>query len=93
MNVAVMTKWGNPEVQAERFRRQRVSGDGRVAPQGCRIMIKVDKVLCARGKMLRIKANRPPDCPVTEMLWCLPTETVHEVAYWFDKRFKGVPGP
>ena len=39
--------------------------------------------------MLRNKANGLADCPVTEMLRCLPTETVYEVAHWFDKRFKG----
>ena len=39
--------------------------------------------------MLRNKANGPADCLVTEMLPCLLTETVYEVAYWFDKRFKG----
>ena len=34
-------------------------------------------------------SNGPADCLVTEMLRCLPTETVHEVAYWFDKQPKG----
>ena len=47
------------------------------------------KVLRARGKMLRNKAVGPADCPVTERLRCLPTETVNEVACCFDKRFKG----
>ena len=39
--------------------------------------------------MLRNKANGPADCLVTEMLKCLPTETVYEVTHWFNKRFKG----
>ena len=78
-----------PEVQAERIRRQRISGIRRVALQGRQVTISEDKVLRARGKMLRNKANGPADCLVMEMLRCLPTETVHEVAYWFDKRFKG----
>ena len=69
------------------MRSQRVSGDRRVALQGRRIQITVDKVLLARGKMMRNKANGPADCLVAEMLRCLPTETVYEVAYWFDKRF------
>ena len=75
-----------PEVQAERIRRQRISGDRRVTLQGRRVTITVDKVLRARGKMLRNKANGSVDCLVTEMLQCLPTETVYEVAHWSDKR-------
>ena len=39
--------------------------------------------------MLRNKANEPADCLVTEMLQCLPTETVYEITHWFDMRFKG----
>ena len=77
------------EVQAERIRRQRTSGDRRAALQERRVTATVDKVLRAGGKMLRNNANGPADCLVMEMLRCLPTETVHEVAYWFDKRFKG----
>ena len=76
------------EVQAERIRRQRRSGDRRVAHQGCRVMITVDNVLRARGKMLRNGTNGPADCLVTEMLQCLPTETIYEVAHWFDKGSK-----
>ena len=72
------------EMQAERFRRQRRSGDRRVAHQGHRVMITVDKV-----QMLRNKANGPADCLVTEMLQCLLTETTYEVAHCVDKRFKG----
>ena len=78
-----------PEVQAERIQRQRRTGDGRVALQGRRATITVDKVLRTRGKTLRNKANGLADCLVTEMLQCLPTETVHEVAHWFVKRFRG----
>ena len=36
-----------PEVHAERIRRQRLSGDRRVAPHGWRVTIPVDKVLRA----------------------------------------------
>ena len=39
--------------------------------------------------MLLNKANGPADCLVTEMLQCLPTETVYEVAHGFDQRFRG----
>ena len=39
---------------------------------------------------MKNKANGPADCLVAEMLQCLPTETVYEVAYWFEKRFKGL---
>ena len=77
------------EVQAERILSQRRRGDHCVALQGRRVAITVDKVLRARGKMLRNKANGPADCRVTEMLQCLSTETVYEVAHWFDKRFRG----
>ena len=38
---------------------------------------------------MKNRANGPADCLVTEMLQCLTTETVFEVAHWFDKRFKG----
>ena len=76
-------------MQAERIRRQRISGDRRVSLEGRRVTITVDKVLPALGKMLRNKANGLADCLVTEMLQCLPTETVYEVTHWFDQRFKG----
>ena len=66
-----------------------MSGDRRVALQGRRVMITADDVLRAPGKMIRNKDNGPADCLVTEMLRCLPTETIYEVAHWFDKRFKG----
>ena len=77
------------EVQAERIRRKWVSGDRRTALQGRRIQITVDIVLCARGKMMRNKANGPAGCLVSEMLQCLPAEAIYEVAYWFDTRFEG----
>ena len=32
--------------------------------------------------------NGPVDCLVTEMLQCLPMETVYEGSHWFDRRFK-----
>ena len=38
---------------------------------------------------MKNKANGPSDCLVTEMQKSLPTETVYEVAYWFEKRFRG----
>ena len=76
------------EVQAERIRRQRVSGDRRVALHGRRVQIAVDRILRARGKLMRNEANGPADCLV-KMLQCLPTEAENEVAYWFDKRLKG----
>ena len=77
------------EVQAERILCQRRRGDHCEALQGRRVTITVDVVLRARGNMLRNKANGPADCLVTDMLRCLPTETVYEVARWFDKRFRG----
>ena len=39
----------------------------------------------ARGKMMKNKANGPLDCLVTEMLQCLPMETVYAVTHWFEK--------
>ena len=78
-----------PDVQAERILGQRRWGDLCVALQERRVMITVDKVLRARGKMLRNKAIGPAGCMVTEMMQGLPTETVYEAAHWFDKRFRG----
>ena len=43
-------------MQAERIRRQRVSGDRRVALQGRRVLITVDNVLQVQGKLMRNKA-------------------------------------
>ena len=86
---AVTTTKRKPEVQAQRILSQRRRRDHCVALQGRRVAITVDKVLRARGKMHRNKANGPADCRVTEMLQCLSTETVYEVAHWFDKRFRG----
>ena len=41
---------------------------------------------------MKNEANGPADCLVTEMLQCLPRETLHEVTHWFEKRFKGECG-
>ena len=49
------------QVQAERIRGQRWRGDSLEA-------LTVDRVFRARGKMMKIKANGPRDCLVTEML-------------------------
>ena len=76
------------EIQAEKIRRQRRSGDRRVAFQERRVRITVDKVLRARRKMLRNNANGPADCLVTEMLRCLPKKSVYEVPHLFHKRFE-----
>ena len=62
------------EVQAERIRHQRSRGDSLAALQGRRIQITVDRVLGARGKMMKNQANWPADCLVTEMLQWLPTQ-------------------
>ena len=50
------------QVQAKRILRRRTCGDRQEALQRHRIMITVDGVLRARGKMLRNKANGPADC-------------------------------
>ena len=76
-----------PEVQAERVRHQRFRGDSLVALQGRQIQITIDRA-CAQGKKMKNRANGPADCQVTEMLQCLPMETVYEVAHWIEKRFK-----
>ena len=59
-------------VHAERIRQQRSRGDSLVAFQGRQIHVAVDRVLLARGKMMKNKATGL----LTEMLLCLPTETV-----------------
>ena len=51
--------------RADRIRRHRSSGDRRVAVQGRRVTITVDKVLRARGKMLR---NKEPDAKLEKGL-------------------------
>ena len=51
--------------------------------------ITADRVLRARGRMLRGKSNGPADCLVVEMLSRLPTEVIYEVTHWFQKRFQG----
>ena len=58
------------EVQAERIRRQSVSGDRHVALEGHWLQITVDRVLRARGKMMKNQAHGSADCLVTEMLQC-----------------------
>ena len=77
------------EVQAERIRHQRSHGDSLAALQGQHLQITVDRVLPARRKMMKNKANGPADCLVTAMIQCLQMETVYEVAHWFEKRFRG----
>ena len=62
------------EVQAERIRHQRSRGDSLAALQGQHLQITVDRVLPARRKMMKNKANGPADCLVTAMLQCLQTE-------------------
>ena len=77
------------EVQAETVRHHGSRGDSLAASRGWQIQITDDRVLRDRGKMMNNMANGPVDCLVTEMLQCLPTETVLEVAYWFEKRISG----
>ena len=76
------------EVQAERIRHQRSHGDSLAALQGQHLQITVDRVLPARRKMMKNKANGPANCLVTAMLQCLQMDTVYEVAHWFEKRFR-----
>ena len=73
------------EVQAERTREQRCRGDSLVAWQGRRVQITNDRVLRARGKLMKNTANGPSDCLVTEMLRNLPMEAVHEIDHRFGK--------
>ena len=76
------------EVRAERILSQREERSLR-SPTGASGGDHGGQGSAERGKMLRNKANGPADCRVTEMLQCLSTETVYEVAHWFDKRFRG----
>ena len=75
-------------VMMTNWRRQRCRPRGLVAREvveivwplsGIRTRITIDRVLRARGKMMKNKANGPADCLVTEMLQCLSIETVYEV--------------
>ena len=36
---------------------------------------------------MKNKANGPADWLETDMLQCLPMETVYEVTHWFEKMF------
>ena len=81
------------KVQAERVRYPRGRGDSLIALQGRRIQITIDRVLRARGKMMRNKANGPAGCLVTEMLQVLPMETVRGHARFRDTVQRGFPGP
>ena len=74
-------KMETSELQAERIRYQKQSWRLLGALQGRRIRITIDRVLRARGKMMKNKANGPADCLVTEMLQCLLVETVYEVTH------------
>ena len=49
----------NSEVQAERIREQRRGGDCLVTWQGRTVAITVERVIRARGKMMKKKANGP----------------------------------
>ena len=73
-----------PEVQAARVLYQRNRGDSLITLQDRRRRITVERVLRARGKMMKNKANGPADCLETEMLQRLPMETVYEVTHWFE---------
>ena len=66
-------KMETSEVQAERIRRQRNRGDSTAALQSSP----------SAGEYDEEQDNGPADCLVTEMLQCLPTETVYEVTHWF----------
>ena len=68
-------------MQAERIQEQRRRRDSLVAWRMKKVEITVDRVLRARGKMEKNKANGPGDCLVTEMLrelhfqWSLCTKS------------------
>ena len=80
------------EKQAERIRGQRCRGDSAVALQGRRVQITVNRVLRARGKMLRGKFNGPADSLVVEMLSRLPTEVNALVSEAFSKGLQSSRG-
>ena len=74
------------EVQAKRIRDRRRRGDSLVSWQGRRVQITVDRVLRARGKMMKNNANGPSDCLVAEVLQNLPMKSVYEITHWFSRR-------
>ena len=63
------------EVHTERIRHQRSRGDRLAVLKGRHIQISVDRVLSARAKMMKNKANGPADCLVKEMLQCTRSRT------------------
>ena len=68
------------QTQEERIQEQRHSGNSLVAWTGRKV---------EACRMMMNKGNGPSDCTVTAMLQELFMESVHEVAHWFGKRFRG----
>ena len=78
------------EKQTERIGVQECRDDSAVAFHCRRVLITVNRVLRARGKMLRGKSNGPADCLVVEMLSCQHTKVIFEVTHWFQKKFQRI---
>ena len=74
------------QMQEERIQEQRHRGDCLEAGTGQKVQITVDRVLRARPKMMKNKANGPSDCWLAEMSQELPMESVYEIASWFEKK-------
>ena len=81
------------QMQEERIQEQRLRGDCLEAWTGKEVQITVDRVLRARPKMMKNKANGPSDCWVADMLQELPMESVYEIAPWFEKRSRRMSSP
>ena len=75
-------------MQGSRIQEKRRRGDCLEAWTGRKVEITVDRLLRARWKMMKNKANGPRDC-LTEMLQERPMESVFETTRWFEKRFRG----
>ena len=73
------------QMQEDRIQELRHRGDCLGSWTRRKVEITVDRVLRAREKMMKTKANCPSDCLMTEMLKEHPMESVHEITHWFGE--------
>ena len=76
------------QVQEKRFQEQRRRRTVLRPGLGGRWRSNVDRVLRARGKMMKNKANGPSDWLVTGMLHELPMQSLYEITHWLWKKIQ-----
>ena len=78
------------EMQVEWFREQRSRGESLTSWQKRELVITVDSVVRATGRMMMNKSSSPKDCIVTEVVRETPMSCVYEITHWFIRRLKGL---